>query len=97
MKKNVVLHVKSTPYHPATNECAERLVRTFKNTFRKIEGSGSLNEKLNTFFLTYKITAQSTTGISPAELLVNRKLNSKLKGVLRSIFCVDINTHSVRK
>ena len=97
MKKNGILHVKSTPYHPATNGCAERLVRTFKNTFRKIEGSGSLNEKLNTFLITYKITAQSTTGVSPAELLVNRKLNSKLKGILRSIFCVDINTHSVRK
>ena len=25
-------------YHPATNGCAERLARTFKNTFRKMEG-----------------------------------------------------------
>ena len=36
-----------------------------------------LNEKLNTFLFTYKITPQSTIGISPAELLINRKLNSK--------------------
>ena len=44
------------PYHLTANACAEKLVRTFKNTFRKMEGSGSLNEKLNTFSFTYRIT-----------------------------------------
>ena len=43
-----------------------------------MEGSGSLNEKLNTFSLTYRITPRSTTGISPIDFLLNRKLNSKL-------------------
>ena len=66
------------PYHLTANVCAEKLVRTFKNTFRKMEGSGSLNEKLNTFSLTYRITPRSTTGISPIDFLLNRKLNSKL-------------------
>ena len=55
-------------YHPATNGCEERLPRTFKNTFRKMKGSGSLNEKLNKFLFTYRITPQSTPGVSPAEL-----------------------------
>ena len=44
-----------------------------------MEGSICLNEKLNTFLFTYRITPQSTTGISPTELLMNRKLNLKLK------------------
>ena len=78
MKKNGILHIKSAPYHLATHGCTERLVRTFKNTFRKMEGSVSLNEKLKTFLFTCRITPQSTTGISPAELLMNKKLNSKL-------------------
>ena len=43
-----------------------------------MERSGSLNEKLNTILFTYIITPQSSTGISPAELLMNRKLSSKL-------------------
>ena len=50
----------------------------YKQRIRKMDGSGSLNEKLNTFLFTYRITFQSTTSISPAELLMNRKLNSKL-------------------
>ena len=43
-----------------------------------MEGSGSLNEKLKTFLFTCRITPQSTTGISPTELLMKKKLNSKL-------------------
>ena len=31
-----------------------------------MEGSENLNEKLNTFLFTYRITPQSNTGISPA-------------------------------
>ena len=78
MKKNGTLHIKSAPYHPTTNGCADRLVRTFKNTFRKLEGSGSIYEKIKTVLFTYWITPQSTTGISPAKLLMDRKLNLKL-------------------
>ena len=33
-----------------------------------MKGSGSSNEKLNTLLFTYRITPQSTTGVSPAEL-----------------------------
>ena len=40
--------------------------------------SGSLKEKLNTFLFTYRLIPQSTTGFSPAELLMDRKLNPKL-------------------
>ena len=54
-KKNGILHITSAPYHLTTNGSAERLVQTFKNTFRKMEGSGSLNEKLNMFLFRYKI------------------------------------------
>ena len=43
-----------------------------------MEGSDGLNKKLNTFLFTYRITALSTTSVLPAELLMNRKLNSEL-------------------
>lgn len=35
-------------------------------------------EGSDTFLFRYRITSQSTNGISPAEFLMNRKLNSKL-------------------
>ena len=41
----------------ATNGWAERLVRPFKNTFRKMEGPGSLKENLNMFLFMYRFTA----------------------------------------
>ena len=37
MKKNGILHIKSATYYPATNACAEKLGRTFKKNFRKME------------------------------------------------------------
>ena len=40
------------------------------NTYRKMEVSGSLHKKLNTFLFTYRITPQSTSGMSPAKHLM---------------------------
>ena len=42
-----------------------------------MEEYGNLNDKLNTFLFTCRITLQSTAGISLAELLMNKQLNSK--------------------
>ena len=39
---------------------------------------GSLAQKLARFLFSYRITPQSTTGVSPSELLMNRKLRSVL-------------------
>ena len=78
MKRNSILHIKSAPYHLVTNGWTGRLVRHFRNTFRKMEGSGSLKEKLNVFLFMYRITAQSATVMLPAEPIMNRILNLKL-------------------
>ena len=63
MKKSSILQIKPAPYQPATKGCPERLVRTFKNSFRKMERLGCLNKKLNIFLFTYIIKPQSSTGI----------------------------------
>ena len=54
MKKNGILHIKSATYYPAANACAEKLGRTFKKNFRKMEEPGSFNEKLNVFLFRYR-------------------------------------------
>ena len=57
-------------------DAKEDLLELLKTLLEKWKGS--LNEILNTFLFTYRITPQSTAGISPAELLMNKKINSKL-------------------
>ena len=84
MKKNGIKHVKVAPYHPASNGLAERAVRIFKEGFEKMEG-GSVKTKLSRFFLSYRTTPHSTTGVLPAELLMKRKLHTQLNQIVPSI------------
>ena len=98
---NGIRHVTSAPYHPATNGCAERAVRTFKNTIKKLKTEESINTTVNRFLFSYRITPQTTTGKSPSELLMNRKLNSRLhilkpdvvttKSVISIPRCFEVN------
>ena len=54
-------------YHPATNGLVERAVWTFKGGVKKLKkGDIHVHTKLARFLFTYRITPQSTTGVSPA-------------------------------
>ena len=75
--KNGILHITSAPYHPSTNGLAERAVQSFKSGLKKTSGD-SIQDKLSKFLFKYRITPHSTTGVSPAELLMNRRLSSRL-------------------
>lgn len=52
-------HVKSAPYHPATNGEAERFIQTFKNTAGH-QDEGTLEQKLSQFLMVYLITPHMT-------------------------------------
>ena len=77
LQRNGIRHIKSAPYHPATNGLAERAVRIFKTGMRKMR-EGGIQEKLARMLFQYRITPQTTTGVSPAELLMGRRLRSRL-------------------
>lgn len=77
MQKNGVEHITSAPYHASSNGCAERAVQTFKSMMKKA-GDGSLSTKVSRVLFSYRIIPQSTTGLSPAEMLQGRKLRSAL-------------------
>ena len=72
-----IRHITTAPYHPASNGLAERAVQTFKSLVEKSTGD-SIDTKIARALFNYRITPQSTTGKSPAELLCGRKLRSTL-------------------
>ena len=72
MKRNGIRHITSAPYHPATNGLAERTVQTFKNAMKKAVPT-DIEAALSRFLFHYRNTPHSTTGTSPAELLLLRR------------------------
>ena len=72
MGRNGIRHITSAPYHPATNGLAERMVQTFKNAMKKAN-PGDIETAIARFLFHYRTTPHSTTGVSPAELLLGRQ------------------------
>ena len=76
-KRNGIRHVKTAPYHPASNGLAERAVQTFKEHMKK-SSNDSIETQVARFLFSYRRTPHSTTGIAPAELLLGRLPRSHL-------------------
>jgi len=69
VKLNGFRHVKSAPYHPASNGLAERAVQTVKEALKKT--TGDLETRLARFLFQYRLTPHSTTGQLPAEFKIS--------------------------
>ena len=76
MSENGITYVTTAPYHPSSNGLAERAVQTFKRGLKATKGQ-SLQERLSKFLFTYRISPHTTTGVAPAQLLMNRRLRSR--------------------
>ena len=82
--QNGIKHIRSSPFHPSSNGAAERGVQTVKNGVRKM-ADGDLHTRVSRFLLSYNTTPQSTTGVSPGELLMKRQLRTRLCLVLPDV------------
>lgn len=80
LNKNGIRHVTSAPYHAASNGLAERGVQTFKRMMKKCP-EGTLTTKVARVLFSYRVTPHTTTGLSPAELLLGRKLRCTLDSI----------------
>lgn len=78
-KGNGIKHVRSAPYHPASNGLVERFVQTLKQSLKATLNDGrSLSHRLSSFLITYRTTAHATTAVAPCELLCQRHLHTRL-------------------
>lgn len=72
-KCNGIEVFKSPPYHPESNELAERCVRTVETVFNKYCLSTndplSMEQKVNFFLLYYRNSPTTATGQSPSSML----------------------------
>ena len=75
--KNGIRHVTAAPGHPSTNGLVERAVQTFKLSLQKIV-QGDWTARLARFLLQQHSTTHTSTGVSPAELLMKRRIKTHL-------------------
>ena len=79
LTNNGIRHIKTSPYHPASNGAAERVVQTVKKALRAgLREDVPLEQALATFLLQYRNTPHATTGTSPSMLFLSRSLRTRL-------------------
>lgn len=77
LRNNGIQHVRSAPYHPASNGLAERAVQTVKQGLVK-QSVGNLQMKLDKLLFAHRTTPTEATGRSPAEMMFGRTLRTRL-------------------
>ena len=75
---NGVYHTLMTPDVPRSNGQGERYVQTFFSDFLRRTKAFLIKESSARFLLSYRTTLNSTTGQSPAELLLIFRLMTRL-------------------
>jgi hypothetical protein len=79
LEENGIEHHKGIPYWPRSNGEVERLNGTLLKSIRIAkQQQKDWKMELKNFLLQYRTTPHTTTGISPAEMLMGRKLRTKL-------------------
>ena len=89
LQKNNIAHYKSPPYHPASNELAENVVKNFKQFLKKEspDSRAKIKDTVTTFLRTYHNITHTTTSKTPAELILKQVSRTRL-----SLTSPNINT-----
>ena len=95
MSRNGIHHIRTSPYHPSSNGLAERAVRVFKESFKKMK-EGTVTDRLARMLFAYRNTPHSTTGVPPAELMFGRKLRGQFD-ILKPSVETTVEYHQERQ
>ena len=79
LESNGVKHVRTPPYHPASNGVVERAVQTLKSSLKKLK-TGSIKTKVSQILFAYRVTPHGSTGASPGELMFGRRMHAHSYG-----------------
>lgn len=77
MGQDGIRHIQRAPFHPASNGLAEQAVQAVKEGLKQMKDD-SLSIRLSHFLFKYRLTSQTTTARSPAEMLMGCWPKSKL-------------------
>ena len=79
-KRNGIKHIRTAPYHPASNGLAERLVQSLKQSLKTTSNTGlSLSTRVANFLLSYRSVPHSTTGVPPCTLFLHRSVRTRVR------------------
>ena len=71
-----IRHITTAVYKPSTNGLAEKMVQTFKKALKA--SKESIQTTIDRFLFNYRLTPHCTTGVTPSELMLGRKMRSRL-------------------
>ena len=79
-RSNGIVHMTSAPFHLPSNGEAERLVGVFKKAMQHsvVEEGQEKDQVARAFLREYRSTPHSTTGRTPAELMLGRQFRTRL-------------------
>lgn len=94
-KRNRFQHHFTAPYHPQSNDQAERFVDTFKRSMKKI--ASDFTDAVQEFLSTYRNTPNLNLlkGKSPAGVMFGRMIRTKFDLLLPKLF--EVATKEERK
>ena len=79
LESNGIKHVRTAPFHPSSNGQIEKMVQTYKKSFLKgMQENEDISKAMARFLISQHNTPIHSERMSPAELMMNRRLRTCL-------------------
>lgn len=94
LKQHGIKHARATPYFPRSNGLVENFNKSIKKCVQTATAENkNWRNELETFLLHFRATDHCTTGVSPAKLMFNRELKTKLPQIEMPVHTTKLREH----